>query len=133
MLRKCCFLGLALVGAGCLSGCDKNSSAQPTCYSGVVLRDRCWDGILLQVDRQFPIGTSISSLTGPDSLGNTNVIAAVNSLGTLGVRGQRISFTFTNDPAQQAPLRACTHDQIPLPIPHLVLANISATPCAQPW
>ena len=131
MLRNILFLSLATSVTFLLSGCNKTTNPRPACYSGTVLRDRCWDGILVQVDSAFPIGRAISI---GDSLGNTNVIAAVNSLGGLGVRGQRISFTFTNDPAQQAPLRACTHDQIPLPIPHLVLSNVSATPsCAQPW
>lgn len=131
MLRKFFFLGLAVSGAGCLSGCEKNASAQPTCYSGVVLRDRCWDGVLIQVDQQFPIGASLRSFTVPDSLGNSNVIAAVNSLGALAVRGQRIYFTYTNNDSKQRPIvRACTTDQAPFPIPHVVLLNVSATACS---
>ena len=129
MLRKILSPGLAVAAISLLAGCDKATNAnnpRPACYSGVVLRDRCWDGVLIQVDRHFPIG---QPSTIPDSLGNTNVIAAVNSLGALAVRGQRVSFTYTNDPARQAPLRFCTTDQSSLPIPHLVLSNISATPC----
>ena len=126
MLRSILPLSLAIGATALLSGCQKATNPHPSCYSGVVLRDRCWDGILIQVDSAYPIGRPISIA---DSLGNSNVIAAVNSLGTLGVRGQRISFTYTNDPAQQAPRRFCTADQLPLPVPHLVLSNVSATPC----
>ena len=129
-LRSILSLSLAMGATALLAGCKKATNPRPACYSGVVLRDRCWDGVLIQVDSAFPIGGPISI---PDSLGNSNVIAAVNSLGTLGVRGQRISFTYTNDPARQAPPRPCTADQIALPIPHLVLSNVSTTPCPPPW
>ena len=129
VLRPVFSLSLAVGAALLLSGCEKTDRALtpwPACYSGVVLRDRCWDGVLIQVDRRFSIG---QPSTLPDSLGNSNVIAAVNSLGTLAVRGQRISFTCNNYPTRQAPLRFCTTDQAALPIPHLVLSNVSATPC----
>ena len=125
-LRRISSLSLALGATFLLSDCKKATSPRPACFSGVVLRDRCWDGVLIQVDSAFPIGQPIAIA---DSLGNTNVIAAVNSLNALGVRGQRISFTYTNDPGWQAPLRFCTADQTSLPIPHFILSNVSATLC----
>lgn len=141
MPRFSSFLCLSVLAIGCLSSCDKTSDPEviepticfpsippTTCFSGVVLRDRCWDGVLIQVDSQFPIGQSIQM---PDSLGNTNVIAATNSadFGALNKRGQRIYFTYNTDPTRKATLRPCTANQIALPIPHIVLGTISATPC----
>ena len=103
----------------------------PACYSGVVLRDRCFDGLLIQVDSPYAIGQPLPS-PWADSLGANNVIAAVNSLGTLAVRGQRVYFTYANDPDRQTPARACPTFElaVPLPIPHLVLSNVSASPCS---
>lgn len=109
----------------------KGQRPQLPCYSGVVLRDRCWDGVLIQVDSQFPIGESIQAYTVPDSLGNTNVIAANNSLGTLAVRGQRIYFAYTpDDPKHEAVLRPCTANEAPFPVPHVVLHNVSTAACS---
>ena len=142
MPRFSFLLGLALLAAGSLSGCDKANTSDElptpticfpttpvaTCFSGVVLGDRCWDGILIQVDAQFAIGKPLQM---PDSLGSTNVIAATNpaDFGALSQRGQRIYFTYNTDPTRKATLRACTANQIALPIPHLVLGPVSATPC----
>ncbi|MCI1187756.1 hypothetical protein MON38_10020 [Hymenobacter sp. DH14] len=145
MPRLFSVLGLSMLAIGCLSGCDKASDSETlptpticfpgpgtTCYSGVVLNDRCWDGVLIQVDSQFPIGQSIKAYTAPDSLGNTNVIAATNSadFGSLNKRGQRIYFTYNTDPTRKATPRVCTANQAPFSIPHIVLGSISATPCA---
>ncbi|UOQ97681.1 hypothetical protein MUN81_20935 [Hymenobacter sp. 5317J-9] len=146
MPRFSSFLGLPLLAlaAGGLSGCDKTDTAAPSsgptvcfpapssvCFSGVVLADRCWDGVLIQVDAQFPIGQRVA---WPDSLGNTNVIAATNTadFNSLNRRGQRIYFTYNTDPTRKATLRACTTDQIPLSVPHLVLGSISGVPCVVP-
>ncbi|TVT40207.1 hypothetical protein FNT36_12000 [Hymenobacter setariae] len=112
-----------------LPGCHSNE-ATPACYSGVVLGEYCWDGVLIQVDRQYPIGKSIvAGATDPDSLGSTNVIAALNSLGSLAKRGQRIYFTYEEYTNQPIVNRFCTADRAPLGVPHLVLTNTSATPC----
>jgi hypothetical protein len=112
-----------------LPSCHSDAAA-PACYSGVVLGDRCWDGVLIQVDSQYPIGKSIVvGATDPDSLGSTNVIAALNSLGSLAKRGQRIYFTYEEYTNQPIVTRFCTADRAPLGIPHLVLTNTSATPC----
>jgi len=123
-------LSIAVLAISALAGCaDKSSTVtpQPACYSGVVLEDRCMDGVLIQVDPQSPIGRP-AQLT--DTAG-TNVIANVETMGTLGKRGQRVYFTYTNDPSRQAPLRPCPAYGVPLPVPHLVLNNVSATPCTQ--
>jgi hypothetical protein len=112
-----------------LPSCHSDEAA-PVCYSGVVLGDRCWDGVLIQVDSQYPIGKSlVIGATAPDSLGSTNVIAALNSLGNLAKRGQRIYFTYEAYTNQPIVNRFCTADQAPLGVPHLVLTNTSATPC----
>ncbi|GAA4033674.1 hypothetical protein GCM10022409_17470 [Hymenobacter glaciei] len=134
-----------MLAIGSLSSCDKSNDSDTaptpiicfpgipptTCFSGVVLSDRCWDGILIQVDSQFPIGKSIQPYTSPDTLGNTNVIAATNfaDFGPLNKRGQRVYFTYNTDPNHGATPRFCTADQAPFPIPHLVLGSVSASPC----
>ena len=111
-----------------LPGCTSEETS-PVCYSGVVLGDRCWDGVLIQVDNQFPIGKSLAGTTAPDSLGNTNVLAALNSLGTLAKRGQRIYFTYETYSNQPIVNRICTANNAPFSIPHVVLTNVSSTPC----
>ncbi|WP_210518367.1 hypothetical protein [Hymenobacter terricola] len=141
MPRFSYFLGLSALAISSLASCDKSHAPGPTpttCFpgplptgfSGVVLSDRCWDGILIQVDSPFPIGQSIQSYTSPDSLGNTNVIAATNSadFGVLNRRGQRIYFTYNTDPNRKATPRVCTANQAPFAIPHMVLDTISAIP-----
>jgi hypothetical protein len=119
-----------LLVAALLAGCTPEAQG-PACYSGIVLSNRCYDGILIQVDERYSIGSSIKSYTAPDSLGNTNVIAAVNThtFGDLGKRGQRIYFSYENDPQQQGPNNVCNAMGAPFPIPHLVLSNLSAQPC----
>jgi hypothetical protein len=138
MLRKISFLGLVLPAIIAFAGCNKahkeDAAPAPACYSGVVLRDRCLDGLLIQVDQPYNIGKTLPN-PWADSLGTDNVIVSVNSLGNLGVRGQRIYFTYTNDPARQTAGRACTTFEaaVPLPVPHFVLSNVSANPCRMPW
>ncbi|MBD2768509.1 hypothetical protein IC235_11480 [Hymenobacter sp. BT664] len=97
---------------------------QPKCYSGVVVGDLCMDGVIINVDAAYPIGLPA------DTLGN-NLIAAVNTddLASFNQVGKRIYFTYRNDPSQQWPLRVCLANTIPLPVPHLVLSNLSETGC----
>ena len=139
MSHKPLFLGLLTVVAGFLPSCKKDESTTvfpticfpSTCYSGRVLGYDCWNGVLIQVDSQFPIGKPLHSQLNPDSLGDNNVIAAVNQLGALAVRGQRLYFTFENDPAHQYPDTPCNHMNltITLPVPHVVLRNTGTTAC----
>lgn len=122
------FTGLLL---GLLPGCKHDSDAPPACYSGVILGQTCMDGVIIQVDARTPIGRPVRAFsTYRDSLVNTNAVAAVNDFGSLYVVGRTVYFTYTNSPNNQGPSRACPQNTIPLPIPHLVLSNVSATPCA---
>lgn len=97
---------------------------EPQCLSGVVVGDACLDGVLIDVDAAFPIGKPAG--------GHGNVIAAVNfaDLATLSQVGQRVYFTYRNDPNQQLAVRACPANTVPLPVPHLLLGSLSATGCA---
>ncbi|SFQ38726.1 hypothetical protein [Hymenobacter arizonensis] len=97
---------------------------EPKCYSGVVVGDACPDGVLIDVDDAFPIGKPAGE--------HKNVIAAVNfaDLASLNQVGKRVYFTYRNDPNQQRAVRACIAITLPLPVPHFVLSNISATNCA---
>lgn len=126
---------LALASAGAVSGCNNADKVEvlpaPTCYSGVVLGDRCWDGLLIQVDSQFPIGKAIAA----DSLGSSNVIAAVNptDFGGLSKRGQRVYFTtYHVDPSRPTAPRFCTANNTALPIPHFVIDGVLGVPCDIP-
>lgn len=129
--------------ASALLSCKKDPAHDPavavpticfpgTCYSGRVLGYDCGNGVLIQVDRRFPIGKPLPAQFGPDSLGADNVIAAVNRLGTVAARGQRLYFTFENDPVRQSPDSPCTHMNatIVLPIPHVVLRNVGTSNCS---
>lgn len=132
-MRPRLFLSAAFA-FGALFGCKHDAPVPiPQCYPGIVLQNRCNDGLLIQVDAQYRIGKSIdgaaTDLLPTDGFGNDNVVAAVNddSLGSF-KRGQRIYFTYENDPKRQFPARTCFVFG-PLVIPHLVLSNVSATPC----
>ena len=136
-------LGLLAAVASSLLSCKKDPAIAPTvavpticfpgtCYSGRVLGYDCWNGVLIQVDSRFPIGKPLPAQLSPDSLGDDNVIAAVNRLGSLATRGQRLYFTFENDPARQSPDSPCLHMSatIVLPIPHVVLRNVGPSACS---
>ncbi|WP_125921513.1 hypothetical protein [Hymenobacter lapidarius] len=136
----CKYLTLSLLAltANTLLSCEKDTTSGPiscfsgTCYSGRVLGYDCWNGTLIQVDSPFPIGKPLHSQLGIDSLGDDNVIAAVNRLGSVAVRGQRLYFTVENAFARQSPDEPCQHMNaaITLPIPHLLLSNVGTTACA---
>ncbi|ALW84085.1 hypothetical protein AUC43_02600 [Hymenobacter sedentarius] len=114
-------LGFALLSLTVFS-CKHSDSAVP-CYSGVVVGDACMDGILIDVDAASAIGKPTGNYT--------NVIAAVNfaDLSSLSKVGQRVYFTYRNDPSQQTVSRFCTANSAPLPVPHFVLSNLSVTSC----
>lgn len=138
MPRKLLSLSLAVLATCLFFGCDDKADSPtpgcfpaPRCYSGTVVAFTCHDGFLIQVDAQYPIGKHVRLTTGPDSLASSNVIAAVNSLGALGVQGQRVYFTCEYDANQQVPSWPCNamYAWVTLPVPHLVLGNVSATAC----
>lgn len=119
-----------LCAASILFGCKHNSDASPACYSGIILGQTCMDGVIIQVDARTPIGLPIRAYqTSRDSLVSTNAVAAVNDLGNLYVVGKPVYFTYIDSPNNQGPIRFCTQNTTPLPIPHLVLSNVSAAPC----
>jgi len=119
---------LLLSATGCHRKChDPQPQPQPQCYAGTVVGDACLDGVLIEVDSASAIGRPVGTM-------GRNVIAAVNfaALGNLNQVGQRVYFSYRNDPSQQFPMRACTANTIRLNVPHLVLGNISTTPCGGP-
>jgi hypothetical protein len=122
---------LLLGGIGLLlTTCTSNAPVSP-CYSGVVLGETCMDGVLIQVDEKYPIGQpAVFRFTSTDSISGSNVVAAVNNLGSLNKRGQRLYFTYGGDTQQPGPARPCTMNYARLSIPHLTLTNSSATSCS---
>lgn len=128
-------LPLLCCAACALPGCKHDVDTAPRCYSGVVLGNSCPDGTLIQVDSQYSIGRavepyleSLSGVPASDSIGSTNLIAAVNPAAVPYKQGQRIYFTYQNDPQQQRTPYSC-YVFGPLSIPHFVLSNVSAAPC----
>ena len=143
MSHRLLSLGLLAAVASALLSCKKDPVSDPTvavpttcfpgtCYSGRVLGYDCGNGVLIQVDRRFPIGKPLPAQLGPDSLGTDNVVAAVNRLGAGAARGQRLYFTFENDSARQSPDNPCMHMNatIVLPVPHVVLRNVGTSDCS---
>jgi len=119
--------GLSLALTNCRHDADLNP-----CYSGVVLGSTCQDGVLIQVDAAYPIGKpAVYRITSRDSLAGSNVVAAINDLGALNVKGQRIYFSYTGSTDQAGPERFCTADRARLDLPHISAINLSATACAQ--
>lgn len=126
---------LSLAGVfGTLLGCQHDQDQQPQCYAGTVVGSSCYDGVLINVDAQYPIGKPAGYSAAPNdstSLVYQNTIGALNSnaLGALNVKGQRIYFTCTGDTQGFSNFGPCNHMGIALPIPHVVLTSFSATPC----
>jgi hypothetical protein len=116
-------LGLAL------ASCGHDTDLGP-CYGGVVLGETCLDGVLIQVDESYPIGKpAVYRITSRDSLAGSNVIAAVNNLGALTRKGQRVYFTYSGSTDQPGPARFCTANTMRLPIPHVAVTNLSSAAC----
>lgn len=131
MTQNLRFWGLAaLAGCTIFSGCrGKNGNPEPLCYAGTVLYTSCVDGTLVQVDEQYAIGQTLPAASSPGGTDLANVVAAVNPLpDSLGKPGQHLYFTYQNDPKRQAPYY-CFVNRPPLPVPHLVLLNVSASAC----
>lgn len=125
-MRRHQFLTLDLL-LSFLAGC-KNESP---CYSGIVLGTTCLDGVLIQVTSAKPLGQPVHVYqTYRDSIVGTNVVVAINDLGSLAQKGQTVFFTYQNSPDNQGPARFCAQNTAPLPVPHLVLANVSGTACS---
>ena len=120
-----------LAGLGlALTTCTSEAPVAP-CYAGIVLGETCLDGVLIQVDAAYPIGRPAKfRFTRTDSIAGNNVVAAVNDLGDLNRRGQRVYFSYAGDTVQSGPARVCSALYAPLPVPHAVLTNLSATSCA---
>ncbi|AWM34463.1 hypothetical protein [Hymenobacter nivis] len=119
---------------GALLSCKHDKDLQPQCYAGTVLGSSCYDGLIINVDAQFPIGKPVGAGFAPkDSTKVTyqNVIGALNSteLARFNTPGQRIYFTCTGDTQGFSNFGPCNHMGIPLPVPHVVLTSFSATPC----
>ena len=112
-----------------LTNCTHDASPGP-CYGGTVLGETCLDGVLVQVDEGFAIGKpAIYRLTSRDSLAGSNVVAIVNNLGALNVKGQHLYFSYTGSNDQPGPSRVCTANTVRLAIPHLAAVNVSTSAC----
>lgn len=118
------FALFSLTFFGCKRTKCEDPQPQPKCYVGTVVGDICQHGVIINVDAAYPIGQ-------PAGVLGSNVIAAVNvgDLASFNRVGNRVYFTYRNDPKQQAPSRVCTAEYVPLPVPHLVLSNLSETGC----
>ncbi|AMJ64334.1 hypothetical protein AXW84_01995 [Hymenobacter sp. PAMC 26628] len=117
-----------------MAGCKHAADTTPQCYAGTVLSTSCYDGVIINVDAQFPIGKPVGygfALHDSTKATNQNVIGALNSntLAQFNVPGQRIYFTCTGDTQGFSNFGPCNHMGIPLPVPHVVLTSFSATPC----
>jgi hypothetical protein len=110
----------------------KHEAAPVPCYGGTVLGETCLDGILVQVDEAYQIGKPVVyRITSRDSLAGSNVLAIVNSLGTLNVKGQHFYFSYTGSTDQPGPARVCTANTVRLAIPHLAATNLSTHACPE--
>ena len=129
-MRYYCLLLLGGLGLA-LANCRHDADLTP-CYGGVVLGSTCQDGVLIQVDADYPIGKpAVYRITYRDSLAGSNVVAAVNDLGALNVKGQRIYFSYAGSTDQAGPVRFCTANTVRLDVPHISALNLSATACTK--
>ena len=83
------------------------------------------------MDAAYPIGHAAYSYGG--SFLGRNVVA-VNSTSLAGAgnltTGQRLYFTYTNATNQQSGTVCLAYDPAKPAVTHLVLSNVSTTPCA---
>jgi hypothetical protein len=113
-----------------LTDCKHDADLSP-CYGGTVLGETCLDGVLVQVDERYPIGKPVVyRTTSGDSLAGSNVVAIVNSLGALNVKGQHVYFYYAGGTDQPGPSRICTANTVRLAIPHVATTNVSTSACA---
>jgi hypothetical protein len=90
------------------------------------------DGVLIEVNSVTPIGKAVTVVvSATTSISGANVVAAVNDLGSYAQTGQTVFFTYQDSPNNQGPVRNCPQNTAPLPIPHLVLNNLSVTGCGK--
>lgn len=130
-MRRLLLLASSLV-LGSFTGCKKDDAPEVSCYSGVVIGTTCMDGLLIEVNSATPIGKPVNlAVTSTTSIVGTNVIAAVNDLGSQAQTGKTIFFTYQNSPNNAGPARLCPQNTFPLAIPHLILSNVSATGCGK--
>jgi hypothetical protein len=116
-----------------LASCQHDADT-PQCYAGTVLGSSCYDGVLINVDAQYPIGQPAYYGFAPgDSTRLTyqNVIGALNSneLAQFNKPGQRIYFTCTGDMQGYSNFGFCNAMGIALLKHHVVLTSFSASPC----
>jgi len=112
-----------------LTDCQHETTPAP-CYGGTVLGETCRDGILVQVDEAYQIGKpAVYRITSRDSLAGSNVLAIVNSLDTLNVKGRHFYFYYTGNTDQPSPARVCTANTTRLAIPHVAATNLSTQVC----
>ena len=129
-MRRLLLLAAGLV-LGSFTGC-KDDAPEVACYSGVVIGTTCMDGTLIEVNSATPIGQPVNvSVTSTTNILGTNVVAAINDLGSQAQTGQTVFFTYQASPNNAGPVRNGPQNTAPLPIPHLVLGNISATGCGK--
>lgn len=122
---------LLLVATGLLGSLTACKKDEPACYSGIVLGTTCMDGVLIQITSAQPVGKPVRAYqTYRDSIVGTNVVAVANDLGNVAQKGQTIFFTYQASSNNQGPQRACPQNTVPLPVPHLILANVSVSACA---
>ncbi|WP_140469152.1 hypothetical protein [Hymenobacter nivis] len=124
---------LSTLAFSALAGCKHDADA-PQCYAGTVLGASCYDGLIISVDAQYPIGQPADYGFAPgDStrLSYQNVIGALNSneLAQFNKPGQRIYFTCTGDTQGFSNFGFCNHMGIALLKHHVVLTSFSASPC----
>ncbi len=117
-----------------LASCKHDADIPPQCYAGTVLGSSCYDGVIINVDAQYPIGQPTYYGFAPNDstrLTYQNVIGALNSneLAQLNKPGQRIYFTCTGDMQGFSNFGFCNHMGIPLLKHHVVLTSFSATAC----
>jgi hypothetical protein len=126
-------LFLLALAAGTLASCHKKcQDPQPGCVGGTIVAFTCMDGPLINVDARYRIGAPGVLFNGR-RVGN-NVIAVVNAdaLVRPDSVGQRVYFTYVNDPSRQSAGMMClAADGTQQPVPHLVLSNVSATGCGE--
>lgn len=110
---------------------EPEPEALAPCASGVVLQTTCMDGLLIEVDSQYPIGRDFQvPIPGSTVLVGRNAVAAINEASIPAAYkriGKRIFFRYQS--ATCCAPRPCTQDRGPVGATFVIISNVDSVAC----
>ena len=136
MPQKLRLLGLAVPLTCAFFSCKHDADAPPLCYVGTVVGLTCYDGLLIDVDAMYPIGSPAAPIGTSVLLGN-NIVAVINTneiLAAFGnpsgsLTGKKLFFPYVRNSKRRYAGACYVLDSVKPDVPNVILSNVSTTPC----